>query len=561
MGYRRLSRVLALLLAASCITQPQEPTTTAGGVTETSATTLTTAGATTTSAAAAPSEGATLVVAIDSDPGHLNPAITTSGSTHTASELLYNGLVDLGPDLEPLPELAESWDVEEDGALYRFHLRDDVTWHDGTPFTSADVQFSFEEVLLELHSRTAASVGTAIESIQTPDDHTVEFRFRQPYAPLLRQLNVTEAPIVARHVYEGSDLQENPANTSPVGTGPFQFVSYSPEAEIVLDRNPDYFKEDLPHLGQVVMRIIPDEGSRVIAFEAGEVDWLWGVPGSDLARLQADPNVEFIQTAINPGGQNCITTISYNLERPMMQDLRVRRAIAHALDRDQFVERVLFGEGRVAAAPIHSGIAWAHATGLPMPEQDPAEAQRLLEEAGWTTDGGAPRTAQGVEGVPDGTPLAFNFLHFPTFAAYGELLRAQLAQVGMEVTLQPLDPPVFVEAVFTERDFDTNIISYCNGTDPEIGVRRMYISGNIAPMPFSNSSAYRNEQVDRLFDQAQRTVGLDARGEIYRQIQEIVVEELPYFWVVEPLSTRAYRSSCSGFKPSGHFAETAICEQ
>ncbi|HEV2069915.1 MAG TPA: ABC transporter substrate-binding protein, partial [Acidimicrobiales bacterium] len=164
---------------------------------------------TSTTTSGEPVRGGTVVAAIDSDPGQLNPAITTSGAVHTASELMFNGLVALSPELEPVPELAESWEVEDDGALYRFQLRDDVTWHDGEPFTSADVKFSFEEVLLEFHSRTKASVGNALESIETPDDHTVEFRFTEPYAPLLQQLDVTEAPIIPRHVYEGTDPQEN----------------------------------------------------------------------------------------------------------------------------------------------------------------------------------------------------------------------------------------------------------------------------------------------------------------------------------------------------------------
>jgi peptide/nickel transport system substrate-binding protein len=164
-----------------------------------------------------------------------------------------------------------------------------------------------------------------------------------------------------------------------------------------------------------------------------------------------------------------------------------------------------------------------------------------------------------VEGVEDGTPLAFDFLHFPTFAQYGELLRAQLQQVGADVELRALEPPVFAETVFTDRDFDTNIVSYCNGNDPEIGVRRMYISANIQPIPFSNSSAYRNDRVDELFDQAQQTVDLDDRSEVYREISEILVDELPYYWLVETVATRVFRSDCEGFRGDGHFAETAAC--
>ncbi len=512
---------------------------------------------------AAPSEsaapvGGTLVVAISSDPGHLNPAITTSGGTHTASELLYNGLVGLDDDLNPIPELAESWDVSDDGRTYTFTLRDDVTWHDGEPFTSADVKFSFEEVLLKFHARTRASMATSLESIEAPDDTTVVFNFAEPYGPLLLQLDVTEAPIVAKHVYEGTDPLEAPANLEPVGTGPFTFVSYTPESEIRFAANDEYFR-GRPPLDEVVQRIIPDSGSAVIALERGEVQWLWGVPGPDRERLEADENIAFLRTNRNPGGANCIMTVSFNLENPILADLEVRRAFAHALDRQAFLERVLFNEGQVAEAPISSGIEWAHADGIELPAYDAGEAERLLDEAGWVRDGDGTRTAQGVEGVDDGTPLAVDFVHFPTFARYAELLQTQLSEIGVEVTLEPLEPPVFAETVFTNRDFDTNIISYCNGTDPEIGVRRMYDSAQIGPVPFSNAAAYVNEEVDGFFAEAVATVDLGARAELYRKIQEIVAEELPYLWIVETEATRAYRSSCSGFLPYAQFAEAASC--
>ena len=510
--------------------------------------------------AAAPATGGTLAVAIDSDPGQLNPAITTSGGTHTASELVFNGLVELTPMLEPVPELAESWEVLEDGALYRFDLRDGVTWHDGKPFTSADVKFTFEEMLLKLHSRTKASVGAALESIETPDADTVEFRFAQPYAPLLLQLDVTEAPILPKHLYEGTDVQKNPVNSKPIGTGPFKLVSYTPDSELKFAKNENYFKEDLPLLDEVVMRIIPDKGNQVVALEAGEVDWLFGTPGPDLPRLKQSGEFDFLTTPVNPGGSNCIMTVSFNLDRPIFQDVRVRRALGLALDREQFVERVLFGQGRVAEAPISSGIPFAHAAGLEgMPQFDRAAAEALLEQAGWKRAGAGVRKAQGVKGVADGTPLAFGFTHFPSFSAYAQLLRAQLKEVGAEVTLTPLEPPVFADTVFKARKFDTNIISYCNGADPEIGVKRMYTTANIGPVPFSNSSGYRNPAVDKLFEKARTTVDTAARTAAYRQLQEQLVQDLPYLWLVETEANRVFTSRCEGFSPAGHFAETASC--
>jgi len=510
----------------------------------------------------APTKGGTLTVAIDSDPGQLNPAITTSGGTHTASELIYNGLVDLTPDLKPVPDLAESWDVLDNGALYRFHLRQGVKWHDGAPFTSADVKFTFEQMLLKFHSRTKASVGAALQSIATPDTDTVEFRFAKPYAPLLLQLDVTEAPILPKHLYEGTDVQKNPVNSKPIGTGPYKLVSYKPGAELRFAANRDYYKKDLPNLDQVVMRIIPDQGSQVAALEAGEVDWLFGAPGPDLPRLKSSGNYGFLTTPVNPGGSNCIMTVSFNLDRPMFQDVRLRHALGDALDRDQFLQRVLFGQGKVADAPISSGIPFAHASGLEgAPHFDRGEAERLLDAAGWKREGSDIRTAQGVAGVPDGTPLAFGFTHFPTFAAYAQLLRAQLREVGADVTLKPLEPPVFADTVFKSRNFDTNIISYCNGADPEIGVKRMYVSSDIGPVPFSNSSGYRNPKVDQLFEQARTTVDPAARTSIYRDLQKQIVADLPYVGVVETESTRVFTKRCRDFSAAGHFAETASCSK
>ncbi len=170
------------------------------------------------------------------------------------------------------------------------------------------------------------------------------------------------------------------------------------------------------------------------------------------------------------------------------------------------------------------------------------------------------RTAQGVEGVDDGTPLSLSFVAFPNFAPYGEVMREQLAAVGIELTIEATEQSAFADRVFVDRDFDTNIISYCNGPDPEIGVRRMYISSNIQPIPFSNAAAYSNPEVDRLFDDARAEVDLATRSELHRELQEILVAELPYFWIVETESVRIHTAACDGFLPYGPFAEAASCD-
>lgn len=501
-----------------------------------------------------------LVVALTTDPGHLNTAITTNGSVHTAAGLFYNGLVSLDDSLQPVPELATRWDIEKSGALYRFHLRSGVLWHDGRPFTARDVKFTFDELLLKYHSRTRASLGAKLIRIDTPNDSTVEFRFGAPYAPLLQQLDVEEAPIMPEHVFAGSDPLRSAANTAPVGTGPFRFVSYRSGSEIRFAANDSYFK-GAPTIRSLVMRIIPDAGTQVIALESGEVDFLFGVPGPERKRLRNDPRFKVVQTPGYSGGSNCVGTLAFNLDRPLLQDVRFRRAVAHAIDRRMFLERVLFGEGRVADAPISSGIAFARSGDIGATTFDTVRAAQLLDSLGWRRADGSMRTATSVRGVADGSPLVLGFTAMPGQSAYGDLLRAQLRGLGVVVRVQTLEPAVFSTTVFTSRDFDTAIISYCNGTDPEIGVRRQYVTASIGPVPFSNAAAYRNRRIDSLFDHAAADLNPESRRRTYREIQQIAVRDQPYVWIVETLNTRAYNVRCSGFGISPHFAATASCRR
>ena len=505
----------------------------------------------------APPEG-TLIVALSSDPGHLNPAITTQGGVHTASALLYDGLIALAETLQPVPALARSWTIEDSGRRYRFHLRTGVRWHDGQPFTSADVKFSFDSVLLRFHARTRASLGAALASVEAPDDSTVEFRFKRPYPLLLQQLTVGEAPMVPRHVFANTDPATNPATRSPIGTGPFQFVSYQPDREIRYAANRDYFGSK-PRLGRIVIRILPDPGMQMIALEAGEVDWVFGVPGPDRTRLAANPAIRMVQSSIGAGGSNCVNTLAFNLDRRLFQDLRVRRAVAQAVDRAAFVDRITYGGGRASAKPISSQLEIARADDLSYPAFDTSAAGRLLDSAGWRLNGDGIRVAHNVPGIDNGARLTFGFTHMPPLQPYGDLLRAQLRVVGIDLRLQSLEPAVFADVLFKERAFDTGIISYCNGTDPEIGVRRMYVSSNIAPVPFSNAAGYRNAVVDSLFDAARATLDPDERRRDYRSIQLQVLRDLPYLSLVETVDTRAYRTRCSGFQGGAHFAATARC--
>lgn len=486
----------------------------------------------------------TLVVAQATDPGALNPAITTSGNTHPVTDQIFNGLVGLDEALKPVPELAERWTIGEDGRTYTFSLRRDVLFHDGTPFTSADVKFTFEHALLVYHSRTRAGLEPVLQNIETPDPHTVVFRFDPPYGPLLQRLDVVEASILPRHVFEGEDVLSSPANLHPIGTGPFRFVRYDRGERILLERNPHYFRPGRPHVEHLVFRILPSAATALVALEHGEIDYLPGVPGSELARLRARPEIVLAQSAGGSGGSNCQEVLIPNLTRPPFDQLSARQAFYHSLDLELIQERVYFGQGRPATGPISSELRWAYNADVRTYPRDTERAGRLLDGAGYPRRDNGPR-------------FMVTFTHGTPYARVGQILREQLQTVGIDLRLEAMDFNAAVEKVFIQKNFDLGIASYCNGADPDIGVRRLYVSSNIGPIPFSNGAGYRNPRIDALFDEAVQTTDRDARARVYAEIQRILTEDLPYFWILDSAGYRAYRDTWTGFRFwTGAFAET-----
>ena len=486
----------------------------------------------------------TLVVALNGDPGAMNPAVTTSGNTHPVTDQIFNGLVGLDEQLSPVPELAERWTIEDDGRTYRFALRRGVTWHDGRPFTSADVKFTFEQVLLKYHSRTRAALQDLLERVDTPDDYTAIFRLRRPYSPLLQRLDVVEASIIPKHQYAGQDLLAGEATHHPVGTGPFRFVSYAPADRVVLERNAGYFRAGLPGVDRLVFRILPNAGTAVAALEKGEVDYVGSVAGPEVERLRATPGVAVVSGTGGSGGSVCEDVLIPNLSRRPLDDLRVRRAIAMALDRQFIVDHVYFGQGRPATGPISHLLAWAYTPDVRQYPHDAAAAGRLLDQA-------------GVKAGRNGERFAITFTHANTQQRLGQTIREQLKAVGIAVNLETLDFNAQVDRVFVKKNFDLGMASYCNGADPDIGVRRVYVSSNIGPFPFSNGAGYRNARVDELFAEASRFVDRDERRMRYVEIQKILADEVPYFWIVDSEGLRAYRTAFAGFRLwTGAFVET-----
>lgn len=554
-----------------------------------------------------PVRGGTFVVGLSSLPNiPLVSAVNTQGGMQQVAGLLYNGLVELDENGKPVPELATSWDIRENGKVYEFTLRDGVKWHDfatsGAYVTAADVKFSFE-VLIRNHARAQSSIGPALEQpcstgsapLNCPSITATEaaagspakvtFRFANPYAPLLQQLLHTDGPIIPKHVWDGKPpptaATPLPEGQNPVGTGPFKFASQNAN-EIVFERNPDYFKPGLPYFDRVVWRVTNAPRQDL---ETGAVDWLWGVSGTDLPALRENPKIRIDTGTVSAGGStNCTVKLVLNLWKegeqpaaiqkgtaaphPILGDVNVRRAVATALNRSTYVKDIQQDDGsRLADGAINSGITWAHAS-APLPAYDVREADRLLTAAGWVRPGGSgTRVYQGADAGQPGRPAAGEKFEIDISGFSGNQtdlankVKQDLAVVGIDVTANTVTPAQ-MNALYGNRNYDVLVFSNCQGTDPEVGVRRLYHSTAITGAPFTNGAGYKNATVDSLFDQAAQKVNLADRTPLYAQIQTQVAKDLPYIYLIESVANRAYSASCHGLNAyTGHFAETGWCQR
>ncbi|CAN5762529.1 ABC transporter substrate-binding protein [soil metagenome] len=494
-----------------------------------------------------PKYGGTVVVAVSTDPAGLNPAITTQGGVHLICGSIFSGLVAHDFNLTPVPDLAERWEVSPDGRTYTFYLAREAFFHDGVPVTSADIEFTFEQLLMKYHSRTRTSVGDNLDRISTPDAHTVVFEFKRPYAAFLQLIDVSNAPVMPRHIFEGIDPLTNPHNTSPVGSGPFRFQEWRKGDHITLVRNDRYYKKSKPYLDRVVYRVMPSGLTAAIAFEKEEVDYLLNVSPLDAARFRRIAGVVLAEKGRE--GYATVETLIPNLTRAPLSDLRVRRAIAHAVDKDFLVDKLQFGMGVVATGPISHLLSWAYNPTVVKYERNLEIANRLLDEAGHKRD------ASGMR-------FRLRFVHAAGYSKIAEALRDQLREAGIDVELHLLEFSAAVEAVYIKKDFDLGFASFENGPDPDVGVKRTVVSSNIGPIPFSNGAGYRNPRVDELFMLAASELDKQKRAAYYFEAQDILTKDLPYFWLYEPQSVSAYRDGLKGMyewsaKSNAYFAQDA----
>lgn len=467
---------------------------------------------------AEPVRGGTLVIAEFPEPSLLTSALIAAAATNNISPKMFDGLVTYDLEtLEPKPQLAESWEMSGDGLTLTFKLRDGVKWHDGQPFSSADVAFTIQEILLKFNSRGKAIYGN-VTGIDTPDPLTVVLKLSKPAPYIMAGLSGWITQILPRHLYEGTEAMKNPYNTKPVGTGPFRFVEWERGNFLRLERNPDYWDQPKPYVDQVIYRFLPDASARVASLEAEDVLVVAEskVPGSDLVRLKELPFLEY-----ETRGYAMLAPtqfFQFNLENKLFQDVRVRKAFAHAIDRDFIAKNIWFGYGAPATGPLPPALKTFYSADVPLYPFDPGTAEALLDEAGYK---------RGADGIRFSIrhDAAQNGEQFPKTA---EFIRDALGKIGVKVEVRISDFASFSKRVYTDRDFDTSNYYTSCGPDPAIGTQRVYWSkAFIKGVSYSNGSGYNNPEVDAVLEAAQVEPDTEKRKALYARFQRMVQEDLP----------------------------------
>lgn len=461
-----------------------------------------------------PKMGGTINAVIQPEPPGLMLALVQNGPTQMVSGNIYEGLLRYSKTLEPQPGLAESWTISPDAKTYTFKLKQGVTWHDGKPFTAADVLFSIE-TLKVTHARARNNL-VQLDKVEAPDDYTVVFTLKQPFGPFIGIFEVGSMPIIPKHIYEGTDIKTNPANNTPIGTGPFMFKEWKKGSFIQLVKNPNYHVKGKPYIDGIYWQIIPDAAARSVAYETGKVDVLPGgsIENFDVPRVSKLPN-----TCVTGDGWEFFSPMAWmwlNNRNPILANKKVRQAIMFAVDREFAKDVIWNGLGKVATGPSSSAIKF-YTDNVPKYPYDPAKAKALLKEAGYK--------GEKIRLMP----LPYG----ETWSRWGEAVKQNLVDVGMNIETIATDVPGSNQKN-SEWDYDISFTYLYQYGDPALGVGRNYVTSAIQKgQLFNNLEGYSNPEVDKLFEEGAIATPDSKRKEIYDKVQKILVEDVPVAWQLE----------------------------
>ncbi|WP_167226921.1 ABC transporter substrate-binding protein [Pelagibius litoralis] len=479
-------------------------------------------------ASAEPREGGTLKV-FSSGWRTLNPAVQSGASAGVPGSQIFAGLVEVRDNFEITPYGAESWELSDDKMSVTFKLRE-AKFHDGEPVTSEDVKFSL------FAARDNHPFGTVmfgrIKDVETPAPDTVVFNLTEPTPGLMLSLQPLLMPILPKHIYDdGQELKTHLRNNENViGSGPFKLVENTIGERIVLEKNEGFFIEGRPYLDRIVITAVSDQLTRLLMIENGELDY---APNVGLRYTDADRLEKKEGLIVTSRGFEALAAVAYlelNLRKEPFTDVNVRRALAHALDRELMNQIVFGGRSRVGEGPLHSNNP-LFTPGAPAYEFDMEKAAAMLDEAGLTA--GA-----------DGKRFGF-VLDIPTWAPhmwvpFAEYIQAQYSKLGIDVELRRAPDFGTWAGRVASWEYDATVNGSFNYPDPTIGVERHLRCDNIRNVTWSNTQGYCDPEMDEILAKAAVETDFETRRALYDQVQRKAMEDVALLYLVQEYSTTVY---------------------
>jgi peptide/nickel transport system substrate-binding protein len=479
------------------------------------------------SACSAKPDPDTLVMIIENSPTNLDPRVGLDAQSERIDELLFDDLCTRDDHLNIQPGLAERWDIP-DPVTYVFHLHQGVKFHDGRALTSRDVKWTFDSLLQGRIRSTKAAAYRAVDRIDAPDDSTVVFHLKEPFATFL--WNVSDGAIGIVPYGSGDDISQN-----PIGSGPFRFVSAEPDKEVVMERNDGYWGEKA-HLRRVRFAVIPDATTRALELRKGSADIaVTSLTGDTVLALEHESNLEILRA---PG--TVLAYVAFNTRDPILRDARVRQALAYAIDRTPMIHYLM----RDFARPAYSLLppeSWAYNGDVPHYDYNPDRARQLLEQAGYPA----------VNGVRFHLTLKTSTDENPRLVA--AVLQQQLRDVGIALDIRTFEFATFFSDI-TRGAYQLHTLRWVGGNeDPDI-FEYVFHSAKFSPHG-ANRTYYANPRVDALIDQARGELDQNVRKQIYAEIQRIVADDLPYInlWYLENVMVHTRRVRNLTLNPPGNY--------
>ncbi|MGA9495732.1 MAG: ABC transporter substrate-binding protein [Terriglobales bacterium] len=469
----------------------------------------------------------TLVMIIESSPTNLDPRVGIDAQSERIDELLFDALLTRDDHLNVQPGLAERWEIP-DPLTYVFSLHHGVTFHDGRPLTSRDVKWTLDSLLEGKIRSTKSAAYRSVDHVDAPDDFTVVFHLKEPNSTLLWNLSEGASGIVP---YGSLDEMTR----TPIGSGPFEFVSAEQDKEVVVKRN-DHYWGAKPRLAKVRFTVVPDATTRALELRKGSADAAINALTSDtIVALEREPNLQ-VQRA--PG--TVLSYLAFNLRDPTLQDVRVRQAIAYAIDRRPLLEYIWRGFAQPARSVLPPQ-SWAYDPDVATYPHDPEKARQMLDAAGYHARDGIRFHLTMKTSTEESTRLL------------AAVLQQQLRDVGIALDIRTFEFATFFADV-TSGAFQLYSLRWIGGNeDPDIFEYSFH--SHRFPPKGANRGFYSNPRIDSLIDQARHETGQNVRKQLYDEVQQILAQDEPYInlWYFDNVLVHTRRVRNLTLNPSGNY--------